>query len=37
MDFQGINEAYRMFFGTAENPKVIARSTVAQHRAGREL
>lgn len=28
MDFQGMNEAYRMFFGTAENPNVVARSTV---------
>jgi 2-iminobutanoate/2-iminopropanoate deaminase len=28
MDFQGMNEAYRTFFGTAENPNVVARSTV---------
>ncbi len=28
MDFQGMNAAYRMFFGTAENPNVVARSTV---------
>lgn len=28
MDFQGMNEAYRMFFGTTENPNVVARSTV---------
>jgi enamine deaminase RidA (YjgF/YER057c/UK114 family) len=28
MDFAGMNEAYRMFFGTAENPNVVARSTV---------
>jgi enamine deaminase RidA (YjgF/YER057c/UK114 family) len=28
MDFQGFNEAYRMFFGNAENPNVVARSTV---------
>jgi 2-iminobutanoate/2-iminopropanoate deaminase len=28
MDFQGMNEAYRMFFGTEENPNVVARSTV---------
>jgi enamine deaminase RidA (YjgF/YER057c/UK114 family) len=28
MDFQGMNEAYRMYFGTAENPNVVARSTV---------
>jgi enamine deaminase RidA (YjgF/YER057c/UK114 family) len=28
MDFQGMNEAYRMFFGSAENPNVVARSTV---------
>lgn len=28
MDFQGMNEAYRMFFGSAENPSVVARSTV---------
>lgn len=28
MDFQGMNTAYRMFFGSAENPNVVARSTV---------
>jgi enamine deaminase RidA (YjgF/YER057c/UK114 family) len=28
MDFQGMNEAYRMFFGTADNPNIVARSTV---------
>lgn len=28
MDFQGMNEAYRTFFGTADNPNVVARSTV---------
>jgi 2-iminobutanoate/2-iminopropanoate deaminase len=28
MDFQGMNEAYRMFFGTEENRNVVARSTV---------
>lgn len=28
MDFAGMNEGYRMFFGTAENPNVVARSTV---------
>jgi enamine deaminase RidA (YjgF/YER057c/UK114 family) len=28
MDFQGMNDAYRMYFGTAENPNVVARSTV---------
>lgn len=28
MDFQGMNEAYRMFFGTDENPNLVARSTV---------
>lgn len=28
MDFQGMNEAYRMFFGTPENPNLVARSTV---------
>lgn len=28
MDFQGMNEAYRMFFGSGDNPNVVARSTV---------
>ena len=28
MDFAGMNDAYKMFFGTAENPNVVARSTV---------
>jgi 2-iminobutanoate/2-iminopropanoate deaminase len=28
MDFEAMNEAYRMFFGTAENPNLVARSTV---------
>lgn len=28
MDFAGMNEGYRQFFGTAENPNVVARSTV---------
>jgi 2-iminobutanoate/2-iminopropanoate deaminase len=28
MDFAGFNAGYREFFGTAENPNVVARSTV---------
>ena len=28
MDFTGFNDAYKMFFGTAENPNLVARSTV---------
>jgi 2-iminobutanoate/2-iminopropanoate deaminase len=28
MDFAGFNAAYREFFGTAENPNLVARSTV---------
>ncbi len=28
MDFAGFNDAYRQFFGTAENPNLVARSTV---------
>ncbi|HEX8421480.1 MAG TPA: RidA family protein [Sphingomonas sp.] len=28
MDFAGMNEAYKMFFGTPENPNVVARSTI---------
>ena len=28
MDFAGMNEAYKMFFGTTENPNLVARSTV---------
>ncbi len=28
MDFAGMNEGFRMFFGTAENPNTVARSTV---------
>ena len=28
MDFAGMNEGYRMFFGSADNPNVVARSTV---------
>lgn len=28
MDFAGFNEGYRQFFGTAENPNLVARSTV---------
>ena len=28
MDFAGMNEAYRMFFGSGDNPNVVARSTV---------
>ena len=28
MDFAGMNEGYKMFFGSAENPNVVARSTI---------
>lgn len=28
MDFAGVNEGYRMFFGTAENPNLVARSAI---------
>ena len=28
MDFAGMNEGFRQFFGTAENPNTVARSTV---------
>jgi enamine deaminase RidA (YjgF/YER057c/UK114 family) len=28
MDFAGMNEGFRMFFGNAENPNTVARSTV---------
>ncbi|MBC7505025.1 MAG: endonuclease [Sandarakinorhabdus sp.] len=28
MDFAGFNDGYKQFFGTAENPKLVARSTV---------
>jgi 2-iminobutanoate/2-iminopropanoate deaminase len=28
MDFAGMNEGYREFFGTAENPHLVARTTV---------
>lgn len=28
MDFVGMNDAFKMFFGTAENPNTVARSTV---------
>jgi enamine deaminase RidA (YjgF/YER057c/UK114 family) len=28
MDFAGFNEGYRQFFGTAQNPNLVARSTV---------
>jgi len=28
MDFAGMNEGYRQFFGTPENPNLVARSTV---------
>ncbi len=28
MDFAGMNDAYKMFFGSAENPNTVARSTV---------
>lgn len=27
MDFTGVNEGFRTFFGTAENPETVARST----------
>jgi len=27
MDFAGVNEGFRMFFGTPENPETVARST----------
>lgn len=27
MDFAGVNEGFRQFFGTAENPQTVARST----------
>ena len=27
MDFAGVNEAFRQFFGTSENPNTVARST----------
>jgi enamine deaminase RidA (YjgF/YER057c/UK114 family) len=28
MDFAGMNEGYKQFFGIAENPNVVARSTI---------
>ena len=28
MDFAGFNDGYKQFFGTAENPNLVARSTV---------
>jgi len=28
MDFTGFNDGYKMFFGTPENPNLVARSTV---------
>ncbi len=28
MDFAGMNDAFKMFFGTPENPNTVARSTV---------
>ncbi len=28
MDFAGMNEAFKLFFGTAENPNTVARSTI---------
>jgi enamine deaminase RidA (YjgF/YER057c/UK114 family) len=28
MDFAGMNEGFKMFFGSAENPNTVARSTV---------
>jgi enamine deaminase RidA (YjgF/YER057c/UK114 family) len=28
MDFAGMNEGYKQFFGTTENPNVVARSTI---------
>jgi 2-iminobutanoate/2-iminopropanoate deaminase len=28
MDFSGMNDAYKMFFGSADNPNTVARSTI---------
>src|SRR3546814_16074724 len=28
MDFAGVNEGFKMFFGTPENPETVARSTI---------
>ena len=28
MDFAGMNEGFKLFFGTAENPNTVARSTI---------
>ena len=28
MDFAGVNEGFKMFFGTAENPNTVARSAI---------
>lgn len=28
MDFAGMNDAFKMFFGSAENPNTVARSTI---------
>lgn len=28
MDFAGMNEGFKMFFGTADNPNTVARSTI---------
>jgi enamine deaminase RidA (YjgF/YER057c/UK114 family) len=28
MDFAGMNEGYKVFFGSADNPNVVARSTI---------
>jgi 2-iminobutanoate/2-iminopropanoate deaminase len=28
MDFAGMNDAYKQFFGSADNPNVVARSTI---------
>ncbi|WP_420139131.1 RidA family protein [Sphingomonas sp.] len=28
MDFAGMNDGFKMFFGTAENPNTVARSTI---------
>jgi 2-iminobutanoate/2-iminopropanoate deaminase len=28
MDFTGMNDGFKMFFGTAENPNTVARSTI---------
>jgi enamine deaminase RidA (YjgF/YER057c/UK114 family) len=28
MDFAGFNEGYKLFFGTKDNPNLVARSTV---------